>query len=277
MYRRAFLIMVDSSLNYLISILLIVFLLFAPSLSAAEHKNVVNLGDWTQEKVETVIQQSKHVSTPSQKIHLISTVFLGTPYLAGTMIGSADIPETLVIRFDGVDCFTLLDYVEALRRSDSYSNFKRQLITVRYKNDQVGYLTRNHFFTDWSLSNSDYIQNVTLQIGGAFTEFVDKNLNLKNDGDNFLKGYPTVQRRISYIPAGRINSDILSRLQGGDYIGIYSPIAGLDVSHTGIVIKRQGKIFLRHASSLNAINKVVDMELLPYLKGYKGIIVLRPQ
>lgn len=269
--------MLDLSSNFFITILLTAFLCFTPSLSTAEHNGVVNLGDWTQEKIEAVIQQSMNASTPGQKVRLISAAFLGTPYLAGTMIGSVDNPETLVVRFDSVDCFTLLDYVEALRRSDSFSIFQSQLTTVRYKNSQIAYLTRNHFFTDWAQSNSDYIQNVTRQIGGVLTESVDKTLNLKRNGDNFLDGYPTVQRRIDYIPADQINYDISSRLQGGDYIGIYSPKAGLDVSHTGIIIKRQGKTFLRHASSLKSVNKVVDRELLPYLNGDKGIIVLRPK
>jgi N-acetylmuramoyl-L-alanine amidase-like len=265
------------SLQLFISFLFTSVLFFSTSLSAAERDGVVNLGDWSQEKIETVIQQSTDASTVGQKVRLISAAFLGTPYRAGTMIGRVDIPETLVIRFDGVDCFTLLDYVEALRRSDSFTNFKSHLTTVRYKKSQIGYLTRNHFFTDWAQSNSDYIKNVTRQVGGVSTEYVDKTLNLNKNGDTFLDGYPTIQRRIDYIPADQIDSDILSRLKGGDYIGIYSPKAGLDVSHTGIIIKRESKTFLRHASSSKAINKVVDIELLPYLKGYKGIIILRPK
>ena len=269
--------MVNLSLHYFIAAFLTALLFFTSSWSAEERSNLVNLGDWTQVKIEVLLQQSTGFSTPGQKVDLISSAFLGTPYLAGTLIGRVDLSEKLVIRFDGVDCFTLLDYVEALRRSDSLTTFKGQLSSVRYQNGHIGYLTRNHFFTDWAQNNSDYIQDVTQQVGGMLTESVDKTLNLKKDGDNFLDGVPTIERRINYIPADRVNGDILSRLQGGDYLGIYSPAAGLDVSHTGIVVKQHGTTYLRHASSLETIHKVVDMELLPYLKGSTGIIVLRPQ
>lgn len=277
MYRSAFPVGFEFSSKYFISMILIAALLVLSSLSFAEHKTVVNLGFLNQEKAETIIRQSIDRPTSGQKVALISAEFLEAPYLAGTLIGGVNEPETLVMRFDGVDCFTLLDYVEALRRSSSFADFKDQLTAVRYKNGQVGYLSRNHFFTDWPLTNSAYIQNVTRQVGGLLTESADKTLNLKKDGDTFLDGYPTIQRRIDYIPADRINTDTLNRLEVGDYIGFYSAKAGLDVSHTGIIIKRQGKIYLRHASSLKAHRKVVDVELLPYLNGRKGIVVFRPK
>lgn len=269
--------MVNLSLQFCIAVLLMTSIVFTPLCSAADHVGVVNLGDWTQAKIEAILLQSAGVSTPGQKVGLISSAFLNTPYLAGTMVGRVDLSERLVIRFDGVDCFTLLDYVEALRRSDSFATFKGQLSSVRYQDGHIGYLTRNHFFTDWAQNNSDYLQDVTQQVGGVLIESVDKTLNLKKNGDNFLDGVPTIERRINYIPADRINSDVTNRLQVGDYIGIYSPAVGLDVSHTGIIVEHHGAIFLRHASSLKAIHKVVDMELLPYLKGNNGIIVLRPQ
>jgi hypothetical protein len=53
-------------------------------------------------------------------------------------------------------------------------------------------------------------------------------------------------------------------------------MSGLDVTHVGIVIRRNGKIFLRHASSKKSVRKVVDVELLDYLGGEKGLVILRP-
>lgn len=47
-------------------------------------------------------------------ISRVSSAFLGTPYQADTLIGGPGIPEVLVANFNGVDCFTLADYVEAL-------------------------------------------------------------------------------------------------------------------------------------------------------------------
>ncbi|MDI4746085.1 DUF1460 domain-containing protein, partial [Salmonella enterica subsp. enterica serovar Kentucky] len=42
-----------------------------------------------------------------------------------TLIGGPGTPEVLVANFNGVDCFTLADYVEALARSDNQKSFLR--------------------------------------------------------------------------------------------------------------------------------------------------------
>jgi hypothetical protein len=42
------------------------------------------------------------------------------------------------------------------------------------------------------------------------------------------------------------------------------------------VVKREGKVFLRHASSKSHLKKVVDEELTSYLGGEKGLVVYRP-
>jgi hypothetical protein len=66
----------------------------------------------------------------------------------------------------------------------------------------------------------------------------------------------------------------LSKLKSGDFVGIYTDEEGLDASHTGIIIKKTGKVFLRHASSKS--QKVVDEDLSEYMKNKPGLIVYRP-
>lgn len=65
-------------------------------------------------------------------ISRVSSAFLGTPYQADTLIGGADATEALVANFNGVDCFTLADYVEALTRSHVEKSFLHNLADVRY-------------------------------------------------------------------------------------------------------------------------------------------------
>ena len=45
-----------------------------------------------------------------------------------------------------MDCFTYLDYVEALRLSNSYEEFNPKVKDIRYKNGKVSFQNRNHFF-----------------------------------------------------------------------------------------------------------------------------------
>jgi len=58
-------------------------------------------------------------------------------------------------------------------------------------------------------------------------------------------------------------------------VGVYSELPGLDVSHVGIIVKK-GKTFLRHASSREQCEKVIDQPLDEYIEGKAGIIILRP-
>jgi len=67
-----------------------------------------------------------------------------------------------------------------------------------------------------------------------------------------------------------------SNMSTGDYAGIYSEMEGLDVSHVGIVIRKQDTLFLRHASSSTGAGAVIDQDFLEYVKGKAGLIVLRP-
>jgi hypothetical protein len=63
-------------------------------------------------------------------------------------IGSATIPEQLTVRLDAVDCLTYLEYVEAMRRSNSSAEFLDNLKIVRYQDGKVEYGKRNGISID---------------------------------------------------------------------------------------------------------------------------------
>ncbi|NOQ42142.1 MAG: DUF1460 domain-containing protein [Desulfuromusa sp.] len=243
---------------------------------SAPRKKPIDLGDWNRIKIEYLLEEAKDIPDPGDKITFISAAFLKTPYLASTLIGSSETTEVLVLRLDGVDCFTFLDYIEALRRADDFDEFEQALRQVRYRNGRVTFLDRNHFFSTWGNALFAPLRDVTGQVGGRSVLRVDKKLNKKADGALYLPGYPVRKQVIAFIPPEAIDESVLARLQSGDYVGIYSPYPGLDVSHTGIVVKKGEKTFLRHASSRFWRKRVVDEELLPYLGGKKGLVVYRP-
>lgn len=81
---------------------------------------------------------------------MISREFLGTPYLANRLIGSQSTPEQLVIDFRGLDCFTYIDYVEALSTARSEGEFVQHLVDIRYVDGKIAFPQRKHFFTDWA-------------------------------------------------------------------------------------------------------------------------------
>jgi len=236
----------------------------------------VDLGKFTQQSIELIISESNNNPLKENKVKIISENFLGVPYQGFTLIGSNNKQEVLTINLSGLDCFTYIDYVEALRHSTGFESFKNHVINIRYKESVVDYSARNHFFSDWPVYNSKYIEDVTGKIGGSNSVKENKFLNLKKDGTNYLSGIPVIEREITYIPYGDISSCITDKMNTGDYIGIYSDIEGLDVSHTGILIKKNGKAYIRHASSRKSNKKVLDEELLIYMKNKPGIVIYRP-
>ncbi|MEV0709693.1 DUF1460 domain-containing protein [Nocardia aurea] len=208
-------------------------------------------------------------------VELLSRQFLGTPYGADMLVGSASRPEQLVVDFRRVDCFTYLDYVAALSQSGDRDQFVRNLIETRYTDGRVDFAQRRHFFTDWAHTRKINATDVTASVDPRAVT-VTKDLNAKGDGGNYLPGLPVVRRDITYIPSEFVDEAVIARLRNGDYIGAYAAQPGLDVTHVGIFATTPAGPVLRNASSLAANNKVVDSPLLEYARTVPGIVVLRP-
>lgn len=243
------------------------------TLGAAQ--TLVNHGRWSNAELVQIIARARHFDAPGERIVALSRHFIGTPYVADTLIGDPQTAEQMVINLAGFDCFTLLDVVEALRRASDVADFPEQLQQVRYRDGTVAYENRRHFFSDWVAGDATIIGDVTAGVGQGRAQVVIKHLNRKNDGTYWKPGLSVTRRGITYIPTNDIDMEVLSALQAGDYVGIYSNHAGLDVSHTGLIVKDKDGVMLRHASSRNNVRRVVDDDLLEYLQGKPGLVVYR--
>ena len=200
-----------------------------------------------------------------KNISKLSEKFLNVKYVSHTLSNHEidTSKENLIINFDSLDCFTFIDTIEALKNSNSKEQFRNKLIHTRYKNGDISYQSRNHFFSDWIESNS--MHDITCTLGAC-----EKTIKYLNQNEKYLKEISTVKREISYIKSTNID---LTLLKDGDYVGIYTNKEALDVTHTGIIIKKLGKVFIRHASSLK--KKIIDSELLNYTQNKLGIIIYR--
>ena len=231
----------------------------------------INLGKWSSKKLDTLFNKVSALSTTDDKIDLISRQFLNTPYKEKTLAGSYSIPEIFVINLEAVDCFTFIDYVEAIRQSISFDEFKERLKSIRYQNGLVQFERRNHFFINWRDHNPDFVEDITPKVGPC--EQVDKDLNSRGDETLYLAGVACINSTLNYIPSESIDNTIINKLKTGDYIGIYSDKPGLDVSHVGIFIRDNDKTFLRHSSQIH--QKVIDEDFQEYINNKPGIVVLR--
>lgn len=208
-------------------------------------------------------------------IERLSARLLGTPYGANMLIGSATEPEQLVADLRRVDCFTYLDYIEAASRSGTRDEFFTNLVTTRYIDGRVEFAQRKHFFTDWAARQRPAATDITAGLSPAAVA-TTKHLNAKADGGTYLPGIPVVDRPVTYIPSAAVDGAVTNALRTGDFVGAYTPDAGLDVTHVGILVHTPAGPVFRNASSLAANNQVVDTALADYLRTVPGIVVLRP-
>jgi hypothetical protein len=256
--------------------LTIILLVFAGRVNASgDASEIINTGAWTIEELNALIVQASKIKDTSQGINFISRQFRGIPYREKTLVGGMQTPEVFTINLAGVDCFTFLDYVEAMRRSKSFDNFKENLKKIRYQSGLVDYQHRNHYFTDWIEFNADLVADVTEQIGADKTKKVIKILNNGADNKPLLPGVPSRKREISYIPAEALTEAIIKKLTTGDYVGIYTNHPDLDVTHVGIVIRSGNKLLFRHASSKAQHRTVIDEDFMKYMINRPGLVILR--
>lgn len=252
------------------------FTVYANAGAEGNMTEVIKLGKWTEGSLTEIMTESSKLGGAGERIDFISEKFLGTPYVGSTLTGDISTPEVFTIDLEGMDCFTYIDYVEAMSLSSSFPEFKDNLRKIRYRDGVVAFRSRNHFFSDWPLYNFAYIEDVTSAVGGKKTVEVSKNLNLKKDGTYYLPGIPVINRTIHYIPSGALGPSVFNKLMTGDFVGVYTDKEGLDVSHTGIIIKKGGNVYLRHASSMEKNQKVVDEELSEYMENKPGLVIYRP-
>lgn len=254
-------------------------LLLAVTLAASARGAEIAMDAATADSVAHII--STRVQPSAGEPHgtilgRVSAAFLGTRYRASTLIGGPRTPEVLVADFRGVDCFTYVDYVEALSRSRDRESFLQNLARIRYVNGRIAYLNRRHFFSDWFATAPRNGVDITPQLSPRYLT-VRKQLNLRPDGGEYVRGLGIRPRSINYIPGRAVDAALAEKIREGDYVGIYSPQTGLDVTHVGIAVRHDGELWFRDASSIAAERKVVDSPFLAYVRQKPGIVVIRTE
>ena len=244
-----------------------------------EHRGIV-LGEKFLEKAKKkkikfsdlrdILKERIKTKTSKIDVEKISEKFLNKKYKANTLTKAGE-KERLIFDFNNFDCFTYIDTVEALKRSEkNKTKFEDELRKIRYKNGVVSYFDRNHYFTDWVENNG--FKNVSRIIAGDKVKKIFKKLNLKNE-KKVLNSYDRGKREIEYILTKDLNSEMMKKIKTGDYIGWYSDKSWLDVSHVGLAVWKNDTLYFRHASSLKG--RVVDTLFRDIASRYKAFLVLR--
>ncbi|WP_430974320.1 N-acetylmuramoyl-L-alanine amidase-like domain-containing protein [Sunxiuqinia rutila] len=248
-------------------------------------------------KFESVMAHFSDVSSMDmpQLVAEVGKQFLAVPYVAQTLEHGED--EPLTIELEGLDCTTFAETALALARTlkkpnPDFSQFAHELETIRYRNGKrEGYTSRLHYFSDWIFDNQQ--KGIVSQPASNFGQALDLTVNFMSthpDSYPVLKANPELVQTLAgqekaisgrsyyFIPKEEVEKQE-ANLQEGDLVGLATSIAGLDVTHVGIVVVVNGRRHLMHAST-SAMQVVISEEpladFLQAKKSYTGILVARP-
>jgi hypothetical protein len=249
-----------------------------------------------QRVIQEAIARQMHEKPMGEIMQAIARQFLGTAYKADLLDQSKE--ETLVVTLKNFDCVLFVESVLAIARGVavqdySYQTFVNHIRDQRYENGQMnGYCSRLHYFSAWINDNQKRgtVQNIAGDLGGV--PLNKKNLNymsrhwktspqlVRNDANYQCIVEMEAQLdgvNINYIPTNQIRR-VYSQLQPGDIVAVATDIAGLDVTHTGLVYRHpDGNMGFIHASPAGRVTISRDLQrYVGHVEHAIGILVARP-
>ena len=242
------------------------------------------------------ILEKKHKEDLDYILENTAIYFLEKPYVAHRLEIEGN--EKLVVNLREFDCTTFVETVIALSQTVSskvltFENFINKLETLRYREGVLdGYSSRLHYFTDWIFDNEQVglLKDITIQLGGITEKKSIDFMSTHRDAYSQLKVNDETLNKIidvekvindrgiiSYIPKANID-DITNIVPHMSVLAFSTSIKGLDVTHTGFVFQKGGKLTFIHASSSK--NKVIidSLSISEYCNSQKsctGIILAK--
>ena len=214
-------------------------------------------------------------------------------------------PERLVINLEALDCVTFVENVLVMARlawaapaglvndpAGFEAAYRRELTAIRYRGgDLDGYPSRLHYFSEWIADNDamGLVEAISRRLGGVEDESTI----------DFMSTHPDAYRQLSdpgalaqitamearlvgvprhYLPEHGIEA-AAPGIRDGDIIAATSTVAGLDIAHTGIAVRRGGVLRLLHAPLVGSHVQISEESLaerILRIEGQDGIMVARP-
>jgi hypothetical protein len=173
------------------------------------------------------------------------------------------------------DCLVFTEHTYAMALSRDWPSFMKMLQRIRYRDGQLGVVTRNHYTeADWNISNRWLVEDVTANLAGdtavKFSETIDRS--------KFLKGrykltvdIPVEKHDDIYLPYAEIDR-AKPELQDGDFVNIVRATAKPNsseqneifggsafVGHVGLIGHGEnGEVHLIHSSEPKVREEPID-------------------
>jgi len=264
--------------------------------------------DWVilEKRIKEAFEQRLDLLPMGDLVARIGLTFLGTPYAPNTLDPAGE--EGLVVEVQELDCVTFVETVLALSRvvhdlgvagyretssQEIRRSYWEQLEALRYRDGHLdGYLSRLHYFSDWIKDNAKL--GVVEEVFESYPARIDTEpitfMTAHPDAYWQLREDPTLvpamkkieedlsQQSRAYIPEINIY-DVEQDILNGDIVAATSSLAGLDIAHTGIAIRKEGRVHLLHAPLVGGVVQVSAKPLaerILELERQDGVMIARP-
>ncbi|MBX9722936.1 MAG: DUF1460 domain-containing protein, partial [Candidatus Obscuribacterales bacterium] len=223
----------------------------------------------------------------------------GTPYKASTLDYSLD-SETCSIDMTGLDCVTFfettLGFARMIKKGGSTpEDLLGEVRFTRYRSGKQGdYTSRLHYTSDWLLDNQKKGVVKLLSLPGE--EKFTQNVGIMSSKPNLykqLEAHPelipkikafedTINRhKLKFVPLSKLK-EAEALLKSGDLVGVCTDMPGIDISHTGLIIRDSENIphFMDASSGKSKMKVTLEpgpiSQALNWSKSITGAIFARP-
>ncbi len=284
----------------------------APGRQSVEPEPTIRLsGTETEEDWEILLDRirwARSIGLDTVEIgHAVAEIgrtFVGEPYTPYTLeVAGPTGPEALVVNLREFDCVTFVESALAIARTvqgnpgvEDPSALRRayaaELAGLRYRGGAIdGYPSRLHYFSEWIEDNGrrGRVQPLSHLIGGSEDtepiEFMSTHADAypQLSVPSNLDAIRTVEARLREIPRYPVRQNRIAQFEDqirtGDVIAATSTVPGLDVAHTGIALRIDGRLHLMHAPLVGSSVEISERPLAERIVGIAsqdGILVARP-
>ncbi|HXI90230.1 MAG TPA: N-acetylmuramoyl-L-alanine amidase-like domain-containing protein [Blastocatellia bacterium] len=218
-------------------------------------------------EVDQILTDAAGEQDLGKRIDRVSELLLTRRYIEGSLGGGADLAEELRVSLSAFDCVTFMESVLALALARTIDEFIDTIRRIRYKDGEIDWRHRNHYMVDWASNNeqSGFIKNIT---SGPFT--AEKTCTL-----SLIAGLQAKTATFLYFPT-QSSTKAAGLIESGDLIFFVSVKNTLDVFHTALLIEREGRWLLRHAT--RTAGAAIEQDLIEFTSRNEmaGFILLRP-
>ena len=184
------------------------------------------------------------------------------------------------------DCLVFTEHTYAMALSHDWPSFMKMLQRIRYRDGQLGVITRNHYTeADWNISNRWLVEDITPVLAGdkaiKFHEAIDRSKFFKNRYKLDVK-VPVEQHDDLYLPYQEIGR-AKDQLQDGDFVNIVRATARPNTSeqneifggnafvgHVGLIGHGEnGEVHLIHSTEPKVREEPIDQYIARSTKDLK--------